>query len=156
MARAKKKKGSPWVSKESSSGSALTANSYQHYVLRPLADMGHKDAAQRRSPRHPVRVVHDKDPTHAAKSTSVFAANHHMELIELPARAPDLDPLDYGVFGGVKLEWMRRVSKEALTWEAQCDLLIELLQKADATAAIKALPSRIQKCIDIKGAHFEK
>jgi hypothetical protein len=78
-----------------------------------------------------------------------------MQLIELPARSPDLDPLDYGVFGAVKREWQRRVSKAQLSWSDQCSLLIELLEQADASAAIKALHNRIQKCKSAAGFHFE-
>lgn len=48
------------------------------------------------------------------------------------------------------------MAKERLGWEQQCTLLIQLLQQADVSAAIKALPSRIQRCIAAKGSRFEK
>ena len=88
--------------------------------------------------------------------TLKYASEHNIVLITLPARAADLDPLDYGVFGAVKKEWRRRVAKERLGWEQQCTLLIQLLQQADVSATIKALPSRIQRCIAAKGSRFEK
>lgn len=58
--------------------------------------------ARRHSQRRPVKLVHDKDSVHTSKETRAFVARHNMELIELPARFHDLDPLDYGVFGVVK------------------------------------------------------
>lgn len=156
VTRAKKKKGSVWVSPQVTACSPLTSKSYCRRVLMELVKAGQQViGARRHSPRRPVKLVHDKDSVHTSKETRAFAARHNMELIELPARSPDLDPLDYGVFGAVKREWQRRVSKEQLSWSDQCSLLIELLEQADASAAIKALLSRIQKCKSAAGSHFE-
>lgn len=154
--RAKKKKGSVWLAAESKPVSALTSASYCRYVLTALGKReGKMGKRKRSSPRHPVRLVHDRDSAHTSAETAAFAARHGIELLLLPARSADLDPLDYGVFGAVKQAWRRRVQKERLDWEAQCALLIQLLQAADASAAITALPARIQKCIAARGGHFE-
>ena len=155
--RAKKKKGSVWLAKDNAAASPLTSGNYVRYVLTPLAKADNKmGAGKRRSPRRPVMLVHDKDSVHTSQETAGFAARHGIQLIELPARSPDLDPLDYGVFGAIKREWSKRVFREQLDWESQCSLLIELLQATDASAAIRALPGRIQKCIDANGSRFEK
>ena len=156
VTRAKKKKGSVWLTPENAPVATLTSASYCHYVLAELAKAeGKVGARRRRSPRHPVRLVHDRDPAHTSQETATFAASHGIELIELSARSADLDPLDYGVFGAVKQEWRRRVQQGQLGWEGRCGLLVQLLKQADASAVIQALPGRIQKCIAAKGGHFK-
>lgn len=154
--RSKKKKGSVWYNPKPATSSPLTSSSYCRLVLTPLAKAGDKmGTGKRRSPRHPVKLVHDRDSVHTSRETAKFAEAHGIKLVQLPARAADLDPLDYGVFGAVKREWRRRVHMERLDWEAQCSLLIQLLVNADVSAAIKAFPSRIQKCLEAEGGHFE-
>ena len=154
--RAKKKQGSVWVNLKPSTVSPLVTESYCRLVLTELAQRGGKMGhGRRRSPRNPVRLVHDKDSVHTSKETAAFAGSHNIVLTELPARSPDLDPLDYGVFGGLKQKWRRAVRKQQLDWDAACALFIHMLIEADATHAIQSLPSRIQKCIVAKGAHFE-
>ena len=154
--RAKKKKGSVWVNPKPAASSPLTSSSYCRLVLTPLAKTGDKlGPGKRHSPRHPVKLVHDRDSVHTSGETAKFADAHGIALVQLPPRAADLDPLDFGVFGAVKREWRRIVLMERLDWEAQCSLLIQLLQNADASAAIKAFPSRIRKCLEAEGGHFE-
>lgn len=154
--RAKKKQGSVWYNPKPATSSPLSSSSYCRLVLIPLAKAGGKMGHGKRcSPRHPVKLVHDRDSVHTSGETAKFAGAHGIELVQLPARAADLDPLDYGVFGAVKREWRRRVHMEQLAWEAQCSLLIQLLENADVTAAIEAFPSRIQKCLEAEGGHFE-
>ena len=155
-ARAHSKKGAPFLKPDNPPSSALTSRSYTKRVLHELLGAGNTGGHLRRSPRNPVRLVHDRSPVHTAVETLKYAREHNIVLTTLPARAADLDPLDYGVFGAVKKEWRRRVAKERLGWEQQCTLLIQLLQQADVSAAIKALPSRIQRCIAAKGSRFEK
>ena len=155
-ARAHTKKGAPFLKPDNPPSSALTSRSYTKRVLHELLGAGNTGGHLRRSPRNPVTLVHDRSPVHTAVETLKYASEHNIVLITLPARAADLDPLDYGVFGAVKKEWRRRMAKERLGWEQQCTLLIQLLQQADVSAAIKALPSRIQRCIAAKGSHLEK
>ncbi len=141
-ARAKQKKGSPWVSAHSTASSPLTSESYIKRVLTELAKGEHKMGPGRlRSDRHPVRLVHDKDSVHTSDKTAAFASKHKIELTELPPRSPDLDPLDFGVFGAVKKKWVKEVSKGNLDWEAQCSLFIEMLQEVDASAQSTPCPA---------------
>ena len=150
--KAKKKKGSVWYNPKPANSSPLTSSSYCRLVLAPLAKAGdNMGTGKRLSPRHPVKFVHNRDSVHTSRETAKFAEAHGIELVQLPVRAADLDPLDYGVFGAVKREWRRRVHMERLGWEAQCSLLIQLLANADASAATKAYPSRIKKCLEAEG-----
>lgn len=102
-----------------------------------------------------LKLVHDRDSAHTSKTFKAYANSNSIDVVTLPAKAADLDPLDYGVFCNVKRQWERQVWQQHLPWEQQCQLAIRLLQDYDATTSIKALPGRIQQCIDAHGWHFE-
>lgn len=48
--------------------------------------------------RQTLKLCLDRDPYHAAKRTVAFPAPHGVDVLVLPAKAPDLDPLDCEVF----------------------------------------------------------
>ena len=112
------------------------------------------DRAARRLPGG-LTLVHDRDPAHTSTAFKAYASSKGITVVTLPAKAPDLDPLDYGVFGNVKREWERQVWQQRLNWDQQCQLAIRLLQRFDASATIAALPYRMQHCIAAHGWHFE-
>lgn len=102
-----------------------------------------------------IKLVHDRDSAHTSKCFQKWAASKGIDVLTLPAKGADLDPLDYAVFGNVKKEWKRQVWEQRLSWEQQCWLLIAKLQECDPSSAIAALPSRMQRCIAAHGWHFE-
>lgn len=101
------------------------------------------------------KLVHDRDPTHIAKKTAAAAAELGCKCVLLPPHGADLDPLDYGVFGAVKRRWREQYAEKQWDWDTAARKFIEMLQDADADPAIKALPGRMQACIEAKGWHFE-
>lgn len=113
-------------------------------------------------PGHPARripgglsLVHDRDPAHTSIVFKTYANDNGINVVTLPPKAADLDPLDYGVFGLVKRQWEREVMVGRLGWEGQVQLAIRLLQAFDPSATIAALPHRMQQCIAANGWHFE-
>lgn len=102
-----------------------------------------------------VKLVHDRDSAHTSKAFNSWAASKGMKVLQLPAKAADLDPLDYAIFGTVKTAWRKQVWQQRLSWDDQCRLLIAKLQEFDPSSSIAALPSRIQRCIAARGWHFE-
>lgn len=102
-----------------------------------------------------MRLVVDKGGAHTSKVFRGFAEHNGIEVTLIPTRSPDLDPLDYGVFGGVKQAWAQRVTGVRLDWEGQKKALLDILQGWNADAAIKDLPRRIGQCIKRNGGHFE-
>ena len=147
--------------KADSSSRAATKNAniawsgarYRTVVQEALLGGGGDSAPTQRSAK--VKLVHDRDSCHTSGIFRTFAQANGIELVVLPAKAPDLDPLDYGVFGPVKRAWEKTVWQEQLGWTAQCQLLIQLLKEYDCDAAIASLPGRIHKCIEAQGWHFE-
>lgn len=102
-----------------------------------------------------VKLVHDRDSAHTCNLFRNWAKSKAIEVLDLPAKGADLDPLDYAVFGSVKKAWKRQVWAQRSSWDQQCVLLLAMLQEFDPSAAITALPSRIQRCIATGGWHFE-
>lgn len=143
----------------SSSRAASSANidwsgeRYSECVRQALLGGNGGSGAGTRSAK--LQLVHDLDSAHTSSAFKRFASTNGIEVVQLPAKAPDLDPLDYGVFGPVKRAWEKQVWADRLSWDAQCQLLIRLVEAYNPTAAIKALPSRIEQCIQAKGWHFE-
>lgn len=123
----------------------------EHLLGHPTNRLGRRQG--------PVKLVLDRDPAHKNKLFQSFASQHGMKICFLPAKAPDLDPLDYGIFGLVKQSWEKYCFKGnqrgRLSWKQQCQLLVEMLEAVGPTPAIAALPSRIDKCIAAGGSHFE-
>lgn len=135
----------------------MTAARFERIVeenlLRGRSESGGRVVATRRLT---LKLCLDRDPSHTAKRTVAFLAQHGVEVLVLPTKAPDLDPLDYGVFNNVKHAWQRVVQRDRPGWEEQKSLLVRLLNEFNADAAIKQLPSRIHECIKAKGSWFEK
>jgi hypothetical protein len=104
-----------------------------------------------------VFVWHDRDPVHRAFATMQWMMHNRVQPILLPPRSPDLDPLDYAVFGRAKRD-LRQLEKEnALDWDAKCNAFIRLLEGTQHTnAAIEGLARRVAACIKVEGRHIEE
>ena len=117
---------------------------------------GHADGRVYSTRNFVLKLLCDRASPHTANTFRSWCSQNRVELLLLPAKAADLDPLDYGVFNNVKHAWCRAVQQDKLEWGEPKQLLVQLLQGASANAAIMQLPSRIQKCIASQGKHFEK
>ena len=147
---------SVWLTKQRTGDSTqLTAKKYIKIVqasvlqgLRKRKQPGSSDV-----PR--ASLLHDRDPAHQSKEFAAFAERSGIRVAVLPPRSPDLDPLDYGVFGTVKNQLEKEVEQKGLDWSQRCSRLVELLEGFNPDAAIIALPGRIERCIAARGGHFE-
>lgn len=99
----------------------------------------------------------DRDPAHVAKDTTSFLKDRKVQVLTLPPRSPDLDPLDYGIFGAVKQEFARARSAKGASWEDACKKLVRALEHCTtADAVIQEMPLRLQACLDVNGRHIEQ
>lgn len=145
--------GSPLVLGSGSGDFGWNVRRYSDLVAYHL--LGERPDQRPRRPPGGLKLVHDRDPAHTSKLFKDYASSNDITVLTLPAKAPDLDPLDYGVFGLVKREWERQCWQQRLPWEQQLQLAVRMLQEFDANACIAALLHRIQQCIAAEGWHFE-
>lgn len=103
-------------------------------------------------------VMHDNARPHIAKVVQDFLKSEGIKVVMVPTRSPDMDPWDYGVFGGFKQSLFRDSRKRKMDWDQQCQEAVKRLKELDKTKldnAIDELPLRMQACIDVKGQHIE-
>jgi len=104
----------------------------------------------------PLVLWHDRDPCHKAALTGKVLQELGLQQALLPARSPDLDPLDYGVFGPAKRQFERDRCAGRMGWDAACARLVARLEsKANYDAVMDELPLRLQACLDAEGHHLE-
>jgi hypothetical protein len=103
--------------------------------------------------RRELVVVHDHSPIHTCKEVAKKLEEHKIEQIISPTRSPDLDPLDYSIFG-VKKE-MHNARVRDLPWEERVEKCKEDIQNAPIHNAIFKLNLRMKACINAKGRHFQ-
>jgi hypothetical protein len=101
-------------------------------------------------------LLHDRDPAHKDSTVSSWCETKGINIELLPERSPDLDPLDYGLFGVAKQNLDSSVQRQKLGWGARCAELLNILQTQPADATIGELPLRWQACIQARGRHFDQ
>lgn len=102
-------------------------------------------------------VVHDRDPVH--RSTLVQEHATHLQGMQkglqlLPPRSPDMQPLDYGIFGTVKTQLDRLVGLRA-DWSVRATTFMRLIREASIHRTIDQFPLRLQACIQAGGKHID-
>lgn len=147
---------SVWLSTgKNTERATLTGAAYKRIIKGMVLGPGNERDGTLRPARHPIKLLHDRDPAHTSKEFSEFAARYNIHAVLLPPRSPDLDPLDYGVFGPAQRALDQEVERRAMTFEQQCAYLQGRIMQVNTDAAITALPSRIARCIAAAGWHFE-
>ena len=138
------------------SSAALTTDTYREIISKHILT-GRKGATggMYSTRTTEVNLLHDRHPAHTSKAFQSFVSANFITAELLPAKAPDLSPLDYGLFPYVKNAWRREVQAARLGWDAQCTRLVELLSQANVDSFIMSLPGRIAKCLESGGQHFE-
>ena len=101
-------------------------------------------------------LLHDRDPAHKDSIVSSWCGTKGITIELLPQRSPDLDPLDYGLFGVAKAKLDRAIQRQKLGWGDRCTELLKILRTQAADATIGELPLRWQACIQARGRHFDQ
>lgn len=147
---------SVWLRKEGNLQHVdLTGTAYVKIMHQHLIGKGNLSDGTITRPRRTRYLLHDRDPAHTSKAFKSFAANYNVHVELLPPHSPDLDPLDYGVFGPAQRKLDRAMEWQRMSWDEQCSFLEQAIKAANVNAAIEDLPCRIKKCIAAKGWHFE-
>lgn len=99
--------------------------------------------------------VHDRDPAHLSKAVPQLIEAQGHKVMVLPPRSPDLDPLDYAVFGHSK-RWLDQVNRAPhVSWEARCTAFFDHLRQLDPSRQVAGYPKRLLMVIQEKGGHIE-
>ena len=104
----------------------------------------------------PLILWHDHDTTHLAQETKAWLQQRGILEQLMPVRSPDLDPLDYGVFGTAKSSLRHHVFRDHMGWDQACRTFVAELCAMDTDATIRELPLRLQACVDVQGGHIEE
>lgn len=99
--------------------------------------------------------MHDRSKVHTSKAFTKWASEQGIDVLLLPTKGADLNPLDYSVFGTAKKKWLKAVQGSSMGWEEGRQLFIDLLKGSNPSKAIEQLPGRMQWCIQKEGWHFE-
>lgn len=124
-----------------------------------LREVLEKCQMRSRRRRHLV-LVQDRDPAHLTPEVASFLQSEGVDVMTLPPHSPDLDPLDYCVFGHTKTWLRKRVaemeqSKEPLSFDQICGMFMTKLKSLDAEVQTAGFVSRMERVINAKGGHIE-
>lgn len=107
-----------------------------------------------RGPQWVEALVHDRDPVHQTKEVEDFLHARGIKNCLLPPRSPDLDPLDYCVFGCVKRS-VRVVDDTNLDgFKKKCATLESKLGELDVERKTSGFKARLLRVVKAKGGHI--
>jgi hypothetical protein len=110
----------------------------------------------RRARTAPIPLVfHDHERAHTSNVVQDWLEEQGIKVLLCPVRSPDLDPLDYGVFGLAKQRQRRRVHAGGVGWHDACAAMVADLKAMDVEATIRQFPKRLEACIKAGGGYFE-
>ncbi len=104
-------------------------------------------------------LVHDRFRVHMSKMAMKECKQLSLAVQPLPPRSPDLQPLDYALFGNAKrrLEKMvREGDVEDKDWAGRVKAFKKLVRDTGMAPAIQQFSTRLKACIDSGGNHIEQ
>ena len=102
----------------------------------------------------------DGAPAHTARQAQQFLQNACPEFIakdEWPPNSPDLNPLDYSVWGLMLDSYNKLISKPTSRAELKAALqnIWDALPHTPIQKAVRSFRERLQSCVKVEGGHFE-
>jgi hypothetical protein len=142
----------PYKTKQGKPAKAVTQEEYCDVIAGLIKAMEAKGV----DPRGRT-IVHDNAPCHRGNGLLQLCKQHGLEVIPLPTQSPDLDPLDFCVFGAAK----RHVAAAAprgggASWEERVAALKDNMSSRDAASLLASYKRRLQAVIDAKGGHIDE
>jgi len=131
----------------------------EEYVdfLKSAMEFFNKKRGFRNCSQHAM-LVHDRFRVHMSKMTKKECQKLSLRVQPLPPRSPDLQPLDYAVFGNAKRRLERLVRSghaEPKDWAARVKAFAKLVRETVIEPAIKQFRKRLRACVDAGGKHIE-
>lgn len=135
------------VSKLTEKATDLTGAEYMDFmsvILQQLKEQGRT-----------VIWVHDRTKAHLGVEVTQQLKDQGHTVMVLPPRSPDLDPLDYAVFGNSKLWLQRNATVQKMSWDDQCTAFVEHLEDLNPSTQLAGFKKRLEMVIQEEGGHFE-
>ena len=93
--------------------------------------------------RSKALLVHDRSRVHSSTPVQHGLPDLPLRAVLQPARSPDLQPLDYGIFGFTKNE-LGRTRIEGGKWVDRVHKFMEILRRVSPSPTIAEFPLRLQ------------
>jgi hypothetical protein len=148
----KLKKYSLFKNKKEQQAKRLTGSEYVDCVRAAWRHFNRQKGFQRVSAQ--AKLVQDGAKVHTSIVTQKGLQQLGLPTLLISPRSPDLDPLDYSVFGAAKTRLASDLPLSA-TWEQRVARFKEILQAAPVDKAIRQMSLRASACIAAGGRHFE-
>ena len=108
--------------------------------------------------REKLTLQQDGATPHTAMSTMSFLDSHGIKIIapkEWPANSPDLNPMDYTIWGNMVEKVYARPVRTLGALEARIRRAWYGLDQEYIRNSIGQWEGRLNKCIDVSGSYFE-
>lgn len=131
-------------------GETLDADRYQSAILAPIV----VPLCQ----QHDLVFQQDSAPCHTAKRNAEFLRSENINFWtkeDWPPNSPDLNPLDYGIWGMLQQEVYRVPPKSLQDLERKIRKAWEKMDQSKVNQCIDIFKSGLRQCEDAKGGHFE-
>ena len=135
-----------FTTKTGQTASSFTSMEYMDFLKHVLSRAGR---------RQRVVLVHDREPCHLSAEVGELMREHGHTIMTLPPRSPDLDPLDYAVFGTAKRWLARNWPAGQHDFSARCDAFHSHIASMDPGVLIRGYQLRLRKVLQQKGGHIE-
>ena len=127
---------------------SLTSAEYLDFIKEVLSQL--------KPHRESIIWVHDRDPSHRTHAVTQYLESQGHKVMLLPPRSPDLDPLDYAVFGHAKA-WLERTMPSSMSsWEQRCSAFVKHLQGISPQKQVEHYIQRLELVLEENGGHIEE
>uniref|UniRef100_A0A914X8P7 Tc1-like transposase DDE domain-containing protein n=1 Tax=Plectus sambesii TaxID=2011161 RepID=A0A914X8P7_9BILA len=135
-------------------GTRITAKVYQQEILEGVLEPW---AQQHFADRHWC-LQQDSAPAHRAKSVQKWCRDRIPDFIayeDWPSSSPDLNPMDFAVWGILTKDVSATYHKSAASLERKLRAAWAKIPQETLRAAVDVFPRRVKACIKAKGDNFE-
>ena len=131
---------------------SMNSEEYLHFVGAAWAGFKQKPAF--RTVSKGAMLIHDKSRVHTSKKVQDGLKALGLAYMVQPPRSPDLMPLDYGIFGSIKVK-LARAAPRLKTWEEKVQAFKSMLLEFNPAPTISQFQLRIARVIEREGKHIE-
>lgn len=131
---------------------AMGQEEYADFITYAWDQFTQCTAFRRRSDE--ALLIHDRNRVHSSSVVQQRLETLGINSMLAPPRSPDLMPLDYGVFGTIKLQLGRELPRTA-SWEQRACKFLELLRQRPSDRVIRSFEERLSACIEAHGGPIE-